>query len=493
MAGQVMKNWLQQRAYLTPNRVALIFENQEWTYEELDADVRSLARKLGTNGVREGQHIAFLMDNHPKTVMLVHALHYLNVVMVPLNKRLSPAELDYQLQDADVDVVIVDRRHQSVSEELQFENILPLDEILQSEENNSELIESIDLDQLHSIIFTSGTTGHPKGVMLTYGNHWWSATGSALNLGIHDNDRWLCMVPLFHVSGLSIVMRSVIYGITMVLHTGFEPKEFIRSVHENRVTIASVVSVMLSNVLDSEMFKPFPDAFRCMLLGGGPAPLPLLKRCEAERIPVFQTYGLSESASQIVTLAPEDSFRKLGSAGKPLFPSQVKIVPTNDGDREVGEIHVKGPNVTRGYYKKESVNAEKIKDGWLATGDIGYLDEEGFLYVLDRRKDMFVSGGENVYPAEIEACLSGHEAVAEVGVIGAPDEKWGRVPAAFVVVRKQGEVSKQSLIDYCAARLAKYKVPNIIQFIDEIPRNASNKILRKDLHPFLKKDDDYEG
>lgn len=492
MAGQVMKNWLQQRAHLTPNRVALVFENQEWTYEELDTEVRSLSRKLSGKGVREGNHIAFLMDNHPETVMLIHALHYLNAVMVPLNKRLSPAELDYQLQDADVDVLVVDRQHQSVAKELQFKNVFSLAEILQSEESSSGLNDSIDLDQLHSIIFTSGTTGYPKGVMLTYGNHWWSATGSALNLGIHDNDRWLCAVPLFHVSGLSIVMRSVIYGITMVLHTGFEAKEFVRSVHENRVTIASVVSVMLSNVLDSDVFKPFPESFRCMLLGGGPAPLPLLKRCEAEGIPVFQTYGLSESASQIVTLAPEDSFRKLGSAGKPLFPSQVKIVPTNE-DEQVGEIHVKGPNVTAGYYKKEAVNVDKIRDGWLATGDIGYLDEEGFLYVLDRRKDMFVSGGENVYPAEIEACLSGHEAVAEVGVIGAPDDKWGRVPAAFVVVRNGAEISERSLIDYCADRLAKYKVPKIIQFIAEIPRNASNKILRKDLHPLLKKDDHHEG
>jgi O-succinylbenzoic acid--CoA ligase len=291
-------------------------------------------------------------------------------------------------------------------------------------------------------------------------------------------------------------MRSVIYGITMVLHTHFDPEQFVHSIHEDRVTIASVVSVMLENVLDSKAFTSFPEPFRCMLLGGGPAPYPLLKRCETSGIPVFQTYGLSESASQIVTLAPEDSLRKLGSAGKPLFPSEIKIVPTSEeeGKGEVGEILIKGPNVTAGYYKKDNANREKFRDGWLSTGDVGYLDDEGFLFVLDRRKDMFVSGGENVYPAEIEACLSGHEAVREVGVIGVPDPKWGKVPVAFIVPRSSTDrITEEALVDYCAVRLARYKIPKQFQFIDKLPRNASNKILRKNLHHYVEKSDGNEG
>ncbi|MCF6138390.1 o-succinylbenzoate--CoA ligase [Pseudalkalibacillus berkeleyi] len=486
MTGIEMNNWLQQRAYLTPKRTALIFENQTWTYEQLNDAVRILARTLAAQGFQKGQHIGFLMDNHPNTVMLIHALHYLNVVMVPLNKRLTPKEIDFQLRDADVHLLIVDETHENISNQLKFGEIINIDDLHREEQKDLELEDSIHLDDLHSIIYTSGTTGHPKGVMLTYGNHWWSATGSALNLGLREDDRWLCAVPLFHVSGLSILIRSVIYGITMVLHRGFESEKFVRSVHEDKVTIASVVSVMLSKVLDADTYEPFPSSFRCMLLGGGPAPYPLLKRCETEGIPVFQTYGLSESASQIVTLAPEDSFRKLGSAGKPLFPSQVKVVPTEDRTNDdAGEIFVKGPNVTKGYYKKDQVNDEKIIDGWLSTGDIGYFDEEGFLYVLDRRKDMFVSGGENVYPAEIEACLSGHDAVAEVGVTGVADERWGKVPAAFIVLRDHTDITKKSLIDYCETHLARYKVPKVFQFIDELPRNASNKILRRELIKYL--------
>ncbi|MCF6408897.1 o-succinylbenzoate--CoA ligase [Pseudalkalibacillus salsuginis] len=490
MAELEMKNWLSQRAFLTPDRTALVFENRDWTYRELNESVESIARKLLKRGLEKGQHIGFLMDNHPDTIILLHAFHLIHVVAVPLNKRLSESELDYQLHDAEVDWLIVDVAHLEKAQRLRFGKIVTMMEIKEVNETNTELDKVIYLGNLHSIIFTSGTTGYPKGVMLTFGNHWWSATGSALNLGIRNDDCWLCAVPLFHVSGLSIVMRSVIYGIPMVLHRTFEPVAFNESIYKEGVTIASVVSVMLSKALDSDNFRPYPGGFRCMLLGGGPAPFPLLKRCEVNNIPVFQTYGLSESASQIVTLAPEDSFRKLGSAGKPLFPSQVKIVSgEGDGTSLEGEIFVKGPNVTQGYFNKHDINAEKIQDGWLATGDVGYLDDDGFLYVLDRRNDMFISGGENVYPAEIEACLLGHETVAEAGVIGIDDAVWGKVPAAFVVL-KDPDVSEEALIQYCKEHLASYKVPKIVRFIKVLPRNASNKILRKDLHSLLEEGDE---
>ncbi|WP_408007332.1 o-succinylbenzoate--CoA ligase [Pseudalkalibacillus sp. A8] len=490
MAEIEMKNWLSQRAYLTPGRTALTFENKKWTYRELNESVKSMAQKLLKSGLERGQHVGFLMENHPDTIILLHAFHLIHVVAVPLNKRLSVSELDYQLDHAEVDWLIVDEIHQKKAQGLRFEKIVTMMEIKAVNETNVKLDEVIHLDDLHSIIFTSGTTGYPKGVMLTYGNHWWSATGSAFNLGIRDDDCWLCAVPLFHVSGLSIMMRSVIYGIPMVLHRNFEPVAFNESIYKDGVTIASVVSLMLSKALGAENFHPYPSVFRCMLLGGGPAPLPLLKRCETNAIPIFQTYGLSESASQIVTLAPEDSIRKLGSAGKPLFPAQVKIIPEDENAsiRE-GEIFVKGPNVTQGYFKKPSINEEKIKDGWLATGDVGYFDDEGFLFVLDRRKDMFVSGGENVYPAEIEACLLGHNAVSEAGVIGIDDVVWGKVPAAFVVL-EDSDVSKEVLIQYCKERLAGYKVPKVVQFIEVLPRNASNKILRKDLYSLLEVGDE---
>jgi o-succinylbenzoate---CoA ligase len=219
-----------------------------------------------------------------------------------------------------------------------------------------------------------------------------------------------------------------------------------------------------------------------MLLGGGPAALPLLEECVQKEIPVFQTYGMTETSSQIVTLSPEDSLRKLGSAGKPLFPSQLKILSDEKKEaavNETGEIIVKGPNVTSGYLNRD----KNSNDGWLYTGDIGYLDEEGFLFVLDRRSDLIISGGENIYPAEIEGVLASHPAIWDAGVIGSQDHKWGQVPVAFIV--KHSEVSEAEIMTFCLERLAKYKIPKKIYFIDKIPRNASKKILRRELRALL--------
>jgi O-succinylbenzoic acid--CoA ligase len=223
-----------------------------------------------------------------------------------------------------------------------------------------------------------------------------------------------------------------------------------------------------------------------MLLGGGPASLPLLEECVAKDIPVYQTYGMTETSSQIVTLAPEDSIRKLGSAGKPLFPSQLKIIAEGNKEaavHEAGEILVKGPNVTKGYLNREKASTQDIQDGWLHTGDIGYLDEDGFLFVLDRRSDLIISGGENIYPAEIEGVLTSHPSIIDAGIIGQKDEKWGEVPAAFIVPKTP--VTERELLEFCRERLAKYKIPKHFYFIDEIPRNASKKILRRELRTLI--------
>ncbi|MDQ2807743.1 MAG: o-succinylbenzoate--CoA ligase, partial [Chloroflexota bacterium] len=349
---------------------------------------------------------------------------------------------------------------------------------------------AIDLDALQAILYTSGTTGQPKGAMLTYGNAWWSAVGSALNLGTHRDDRWLVCLPLFHVGGLSILWRSVIYGVPAIIHDGFDAVAVNAAIDAEGVTVVSLVSVMLARMLDARGGRPYPATLRAVLVGGGPVPQPLLERCAALGVPVVQTYGLTETASQAATLAPADALRKLGSAGKPLLPTQIRIAGP-DGDAAagiVGEILVQGPTVTPGYWGRPDATDRALRDGWLHTGDLGYRDSEGYLYVVDRRDDLIISGGENVYPAEVEAVLGAHPAVREAGVVGAPDTRWGQVAHAAVVLRSGQAATADELRAWCRSQLAGYKVPAVILFMDELPRNAAGKLLRRALRPLSEPD-----
>lgn len=488
-----MMNWLEKRAALTPNRVAIKDEIGQLTFAQLQALAKSYAYKLAKLGASEGQTIAILCENGRHTAALIHALSYLKVILVPINTRLSPREIAYQLQDAECQMLIYDELYSALvpvkptlDSSFRCISTIALD---QEDAAKCSLMTELSMDQMHSMMYTSGTTGAPKGVMLTYGNHFSSAVGSALNLGLRESDRWLLIVPMFHISGLSILMRSVIYGMTVVIHKKFEPEAVNRVIIEEEISIVSVVSNMLARMVAALEEQTYPTALRCMLLGGGPAPLPLLEACVAKNIPVFQTYGMTETASQIVTLQPEYMLSKLGSAGKPLFLAELRIM--NEGKQvkplQSGEIVVNGPNITTGYWKQAEATSNSLIDGWLYTGDIGYVDEDGFLYVQDRRKDMFISGGENVYPAEVEAVISGMPNVTEVGVIGVPDDRWGATPAAFICLQPNTALTAADIMEYCAKKLAKYKQPTYIYFVDALPRNASNKLLRRELAQLLPK------
>jgi O-succinylbenzoic acid--CoA ligase len=492
MQNDTMPNFLKKRADLTPERTAVYFQEKTVTFKELYEQAFKMAGHLQGLEVKKDQFVGVLLKNHLDTVVILFALQLLGVKAVILNNRLTPAELTWQLKDSKASFLIFERifteAEQVIKGQIPTLGTITKDELLNSPNEKPVIQAEISLSNICTVMYTSGTTGNPKGVLQTYGNHWWSAVGSALNLGFMESDCWLCSVPLFHISGYSILMRSVIYGMPIVLHESFDVEKTLEDIKEKQVTIMSVVGTALMRIVDDLKETKLPKHFRCMLLGGGPAPLPLLQACVEKDIPVFQTYGMTETASQIVTLSPEYSLTKLGSAGKPLFPSEIKIVG-EDGNiampGDAGEIVVKGPNVTTGYlYRPEATN-EKLRDGWLYTGDIGYLDVDGFLFVLDRRSDLIISGGENVYPAEIEAVLLGHPDVSDAGVTGIEDANWGQVPIAFIVKKEGRLLSEDELIPFCLEQLAKYKVPKAFYFVTKLPRNAAKKLLRRELREWM--------
>jgi o-succinylbenzoate---CoA ligase len=485
-------NWLKKRASLTPDRTALIFEDRNYTFKQIyEASLRT-ASQLAGMGAEKGSLVGVLLSNHADSAVILYALQMLGAKTVILNNRLTANELVWQLEDSGTVLLVTEQTFSQTYDIISqsfTKQLITKEELFSMPEAEPAILEEYSLDEVTTIMYTSGTTGNPKGVMQTYGNHWWSATASALNLGLREEDRWLCAVPIFHISGYSILMRSLIYGMGIVLHSRFKETEALDDIRKHQVTIMSVVSTMLQKLEDELGNDRLPGFFRCFLLGGGPAPLALLERCKQKAVPVYQSYGMTETSSQFATLSPEYSLSKLGSAGKALFPNQIKIVDEQGKElpcKEEGEILVKGPNVTPGYLYRERETKTKIREGWLHTGDIGYIDSEGFLYVLDRRSDLIISGGENIYPAEIEGVLLSHPEIIDAGVIGVQDAKWGHVPAAFIVRRKEAAITVRELMNYCSGRLAKYKVPKNITFMDELPRNASKKLLRRKLREFVK-------
>jgi O-succinylbenzoic acid--CoA ligase len=298
-------------------------------------------------------------------------------------------------------------------------------------------------------------------VGLTYGNFLFSAVGSAFNIGVDPTDRWLCCLPLSHVAGLSIILRSVIYGTTAVLLDGFGTEQVASTLVSGDISVLSLVPTQLIRLLDAGADLSAP---RAILIGGGPVPPDALEEALGRGATVVQTYGMTETCSQVTTLAPEDAARRVGSAGRPLLTSHIRI--------EAGEILVQGPTVAPGCYEA---------DGWLHTGDLGHIDDEGFLYVTGRGSEVIVTGGENVMPAEVEAVLVSHPDVADAAVVGRPDPEWQEAVCALVVLSDEGTATDQELRTHCSASLAPYKVPKRVDFVSGLPRTASGKLLRGEL------------
>jgi O-succinylbenzoic acid--CoA ligase len=438
-----LDDWLSQRSQSCPDRTALVADGAQMTYAELEAEATWVARRLAAHGVRRGSTAALTMHPRREQVVLMHALMKVGAALLPLGPRLTPEE-----------------RAAIVNAE---EPIIDLDDPgqLTQTEADMPLLGEHDMDDVCCRVLTSGSTGAPKTVTLTYGNFLWNAVGSSFNIGVLPEDRWLCCVPLSHIAGLGIVMRSVIYGTTAVLHDGFDVDRVGEALESGEVSIVSLVTTMLTRLLDTGVDLSGP---RAILVGGGPVPEEPLAEALAKGATVVQTYGLTETCSQVTTLAPADAKRKLGSAGRPLLTTHLRILD--------GEILIQGPTVAPGCADA---------DGWLHTGDLGHIDEEGFLYVRDRIDDMIVSGGENVIPAEVEEVLLRHPEVAEAAVIGREDPEWQQAVTAVVVLENGSTATPDELRRHCADSLAGFKVPKRYELASALPRTPSGKLMRRAL------------
>ncbi len=437
--------WLSTAAKAVPDHVALIAGDESFTYRQLDQRAQVTARRLAGLGVGRADRVVLAFDPSAEYVVLLHALVKLGVVAAPVDPSLTEPELDPLVMGLEPRLVIGGGGETSEP----------------SKAADVELDEHIETDNVHCVILTSGSGGRAKPVELTYGNQMWNAIGSGVRIGVAPTDLWLCCLPLHHIGGLAIVMRSALYR-TGVLLERFDPARVKEQLSSHPVTIISLVPTMLDRLLDAGAEL---SSLRCVLLGGGPAPQALVDRALEAGVPVTPTYGLTEAASQVTTMSPGEAPLKPGSVGPPILTTDVRIA-------EDGVICVHGPSVAPG---------ETGEDGWLRTSDLGRLDEDGYLYVLGRADEVIVSGGENVSPEEIERVLMEHPSVEDAGVGGKEDPEWQQAVIANVVVVDGDEVTEGELRDFCRDRLAGFKVPKAIRFVAQLPRNAQGKLLRRKL------------
>jgi len=337
-------------------------------------------------------------------------------------------------------------------------------------------------------VFTSGTTGHPKGASITFGNQFYGALGSAYRLGTLPDDRWLCCLSLFHIGGLAILMRCCLYGTTVVLQQGFDLEAVTRAVNEHAVTLISLVPTMVHRMLKIPAATAALQRLRLVLIGGAAAGADLIAQCAALNIQASPTYGLSEACSQVVTMLPAEARHKPDSVGRPLMFSRVEILDEAGNPQpphHYGEVVVSGGTVMANYYNNPEMTARALRGGKLHTGDIGYLDEDGDLFLVQRRSDLIVSGGENVYPAEVERVLLSHPAVEAACVVGVPNAEWGQQVAAAIVLKSGERLSDADLLAFSRQHLAGYKQPRRVQFVSALPMTGSGKVQRRTVVEWL--------
>ena len=492
---------LKQRANVSTDVEAFVepSTNTRATWSDLNRLANKCASAMSSLGVKQGDRVALLMHNSIEFAALFYGAAKLGLVVVPLNTRLTASELTFILSDSGTHALFFDPEFAETVNTIKISDEHPLtigsfvqttDEGLHDEACLASLLDAAseeepeiiggDHDNLF-IMYTSGTTGMPKGVVHSHESIMWAGLCWASTVEVRYRDRILLPLPMFHVAALTAVLFCAVRGVTLVSMPNFDPSEFWRLLVEEKITIGASVPAILNFMRQVPEFEALdaPD-FRFFITGAAPMPETLTRLYNDKGIDVIQGYALTESGGGGCMLMNEDAYRKIGSAGKATMFTDLCIRDKHGKRSSVGtgEILLKAPHMMKEYWNRPEATAEAYDDGWFCTGDIAEIDDEGFIFIKDRIKDMIISGGENIYPAEVENVILSHAAVTEVAVIGLPDEKWGETVCA-IVVRNDDAVDEEAIMSCCEEKLSRYKLPRKVIFAETIPRNPSGKILKR--------------
>ena len=484
-------SWLAARAALTPDREALVDGADRTTYRELATRSLGTARLLWELGVRPGERVATLTANRGEFVELLYAVARVGAILVPLNWRLAAPELAYQLADAGAKVLFTEPAQAEAAGRLEVPTRVVFGGDYADRRDGARGEPPTEAEagfaDPYLILYTAGTTGRAKGAVLTHANVFWNVVNMAIAVGLSEADTTVTMLPMFHSGGIGLfTLPSLTLGGRVIIQRSFDAADLRALIVDEGAAVVLGVPATWLAMADREDFTARDcPSLRYLCSGGAPLPTALIDRLADRGFVVLQGYGLTETAPGGTLIPPGDWRRKAGTVGKALLFVQMRTVG-DDGDPvppgTIGEVQFRGPNVFAGYWRRAEATAEVFTaDGWFRTGDLGVFDDEGFLTLVDRKKDMVITGGENVYSAEVEDVLFAHPAIAEAAIVGVPDERWGERVVAVIVRRSGSAVTADEVIAFCRERLAKYKSPREVVFIDVLPRNAAGKVLKRQL------------
>ncbi len=492
--------WIERKRARCGDDIALAYRDQRISYRELADRIRHLSAALSQYGVTRGDRVAYLGNNHPSFLEVLFATARLGAIFVPLNTRLAAPELEYMLENSGAKMLIF---HEELAElaraaswSAPVEHRIAVDgesrprvtaytELFAAGDPQGVTAE-VHLDDPAIILYTSGTTGHPKGAVITHGNLTWNSFNALVDYGVSPRERVLLISPMFHVASLANgALLALLQGGTVVLHEKFEPGDVLRTIEDEGITMLAGVPTTFQMLQEHPNWESADlSSLQRLTCGGSAVPERIMKAYDARGLGFSVGYGMTETSPGATALPAHRAIQKVGSSGLPHFFTDVKIV-NESGETlppyEVGEIWVRGRNVISEYWQNPAATAASFVDGWFKSGDLGYFDEEGYIYISDRLKDMIISGGENIYSAEVESIIMEIPQVTGVALVGVPDDTWGEVPHAYVTAVPGSEVSDEVILTHLQGRLAKYKIPKEVHFVDEFPRTASGKIRKNEL------------